>query len=419
MVGTASGRRRPAAASEERRRRRRSGDGCPVGTGCHQACHRFRLISIYLLDIAFAFASTVRRNQTETPTSTRIRHPRERVTVPTGAAPATSSPGSARSTSRASSRSTAAPGWPSWPRGSASRRSRSARTSRRSSARAALVRTHGGAIAVDRGRRRSARSTSASGSSRTRRRGSARPRPRSSHDGESIVMDASTTALAVARHLKARGGWSQPDGHHQRPADRLRAGRLTRASASLMLGGRVRWEALSVVGPARRRPVRAGSTSRRRSSAPPASRSRPGLSDATDEEAQIKRSMVAARARGHRASSTTRSGSAPRSRRSARRPSIDVVLTDAGAPRGDGRGAPPDAASRSASSSERPTATSAGAARSAPAAAPRGDAGHARHGRQPAEGRPRQVARHRSRGSSSSTSRPAASTSGRRSRSTG
>ena len=28
-------------------------------------------------------------------------------------------------------------------------------------------------------------------------------------DGDSIVMDASTTALSVARHLKARGGWSQ------------------------------------------------------------------------------------------------------------------------------------------------------------------------------------------------------------------
>ena len=26
-------------------------------------------------------------------------------------------------------------------------------------------------------------------------------------DGESIAFDASTTALAVARHLKSRGGW--------------------------------------------------------------------------------------------------------------------------------------------------------------------------------------------------------------------
>ena len=26
-------------------------------------------------------------------------------------------------------------------------------------------------------------------------------------DGESIALDASTTALAMARHLKARGGW--------------------------------------------------------------------------------------------------------------------------------------------------------------------------------------------------------------------
>ena len=83
----------------------------------------------------------------------------------------------------------------------------------------------------------------------------------------------------------------------------------------LMLGGRVRWEALSVVGQLgdglfRRVNVQkaflgaAGFT--------PDS----GLADATDEEAQIKRSMVAPLARSSR-SSTTRSGSAPPSRRSA------------------------------------------------------------------------------------------------------
>ena len=58
-------------------------------------------------------------------------------------------------------------------------------------------------------------------------------------DGESIAFDASTTALAVARHLKARGGWvaltvitnglriaselAGYPGHHGRDARRLRA----------------------------------------------------------------------------------------------------------------------------------------------------------------------------------------------------
>ncbi len=67
------------------------------------------------------------------------------------------------------------------------------------------------------------------------------------HDGESIVMDASTTALSVARHLKARGGWSQLTviTNGLRIASEL-AGHP--GITVLMLGGRVRWEALSVVG---------------------------------------------------------------------------------------------------------------------------------------------------------------------------
>ena len=51
-------------------------------------------------------------------------------------------------------------------------------------------------------------------------------------DGESIALDASTTALAVARHLKARGGWI----HLTVITNGLRiavgAGRVTRASPS-------------------------------------------------------------------------------------------------------------------------------------------------------------------------------------------
>jgi DeoR/GlpR family transcriptional regulator of sugar metabolism len=112
------------------------------------------------------------------------------------------------------------------------------------------------------------------------------------HDGESIVMDASTTALSVARHLKARAGWSQLTviTNGLRIASEL-AGHP--GITVLMLGGRVRWEALSVVGQLgdglfRRVNVQkaflgaAGFT--------PES----GLADATEEEAQIKRSMVGA-----------------------------------------------------------------------------------------------------------------------------
>ena len=67
------------------------------------------------------------------------------------------------------------------------------------------------------------------------------------HDGESIVMDASTTALAVARRLRAQGGWSQLTviTNGLRIASEL-AG--SPGIIVLMLGGRVRWEALSVVG---------------------------------------------------------------------------------------------------------------------------------------------------------------------------
>jgi DeoR/GlpR family transcriptional regulator of sugar metabolism len=111
-------------------------------------------------------------------------------------------------------------------------------------------------------------------------------------DGESIVMDASTTALAVARRLRAQGGWGQLTvlTNGLRLASEL-AG--SPGITVLMLGGRVRWEALSVVGQLgdglfKRINVQkaivgaAGFTLES------------GLSDATDEEAQIKRAMVAA-----------------------------------------------------------------------------------------------------------------------------
>ncbi len=154
-----------------------------------------------------------------------------------------------------------------------------------------LIRTHGGAIAMDRSRPELAFDI--------------RERLQSDeklvigiagaalvHDGESIVMDASTTALSVARQLKARGGWSQLTviTNGLRLASEL-AGHP--GIIVLMLGGRVRWEALSVVGQ-----LGDGLFSRINvqkaflgaAGFTPES----GLADATDEEAQIKRSMVTA-----------------------------------------------------------------------------------------------------------------------------
>jgi len=110
------------------------------------------------------------------------------------------------------------------------------------------------------------------------------------HDGESIVFDASTTALATARELKVRGGWTQLTviTNGLRVASELAGFPGIRV---LMLGGWLRWEALSLVGP-----LGDGVFSRINvqtafvGAAGFAMES--GLSDATEEEAQIKRSMV-------------------------------------------------------------------------------------------------------------------------------
>ena len=154
-----------------------------------------------------------------------------------------------------------------------------------------LVRTHGGAIAIDRNRAELAFDV------RDRLQPDEKARIGAAaadlvQDGESIVMDASTTALYVARQLKQRRGWTQLTviTNGIRLASEL-AGHP--GIIVLMLGGRVRWEALSVVGQLgdglfRRINVQkafvgaAGFTVES------------GLSDATEEEAQIKRSMVAA-----------------------------------------------------------------------------------------------------------------------------
>ena len=144
-------------------------------------------------------------------------------------------------------------------------------------------------------------------------------------------MDASTTALSVARQLKARGGWSQLTiiTNGLRIASEL-AGHP--GIVVLMLGGRVRWEALSVVGQ-----LGDGLFSRinvqKAFLGAAGFTLESGLADATDEEAQIKRSMVAAareviaivdRTKWERAAFATFCPTAK----------IDVVLTDRGAPAG-------------------------------------------------------------------------------------
>jgi DeoR/GlpR family transcriptional regulator of sugar metabolism len=154
-----------------------------------------------------------------------------------------------------------------------------------------LVRAHGGAIALDRSR------PEVSFEIRERLQATEKVRIGAAaaalvHDGESIVMDASTTALSVARHLKSRGGFSQLTviTNGLRIASEL-AGYP--GITVLMLGGRVRWEALSVVGQ-----LGDGLFSRinvqKAFLGAAGFTIESGLADATDEEAQIKRSMVAA-----------------------------------------------------------------------------------------------------------------------------
>jgi DeoR/GlpR family transcriptional regulator of sugar metabolism len=152
-----------------------------------------------------------------------------------------------------------------------------------------VIRAHGGAIAVDHNRPERAFEV----------RERLQPREKDSIgaaaaamvvDGESIALDASTTALAIARHLKARGPWV----HLTVVTNGLRiAGELAgHPGITVALpGGFVRWEALSVVGP-----LGAGIFDRinvqKAFMGAAGFTLETGLSDATDEEAQIKRLMV-------------------------------------------------------------------------------------------------------------------------------
>ena len=111
-------------------------------------------------------------------------------------------------------------------------------------------------------------------------------------DGESIVLDASTSALYIARHLKGRSRWHGLTvvTNSIRIASEL-AGHP--GITVLMLGGRVRWEAQSLVGPLCDGVFRRVNEQKAILGAAGFS-IEAGLSDAMEEEAQIKRSMVAA-----------------------------------------------------------------------------------------------------------------------------
>jgi DeoR/GlpR family transcriptional regulator of sugar metabolism len=153
-----------------------------------------------------------------------------------------------------------------------------------------IVRTHGGAIAAERDRPELAFDVRARMQRDEKHRIGAFAASLVS-DGESIALDASTTALHVARNLARREHWQQLTvvTNGIRIASEL-AGHA--GIVVLMPGGRLRFEALSLIGPL-------GSSLYRRVNVQKAFVGAAGftidsgLSDAIEEEAQIKRSMVA------------------------------------------------------------------------------------------------------------------------------
>ena len=111
-------------------------------------------------------------------------------------------------------------------------------------------------------------------------------------DGESIALDASTTALAMARHLKGRGGWL----HLTVITNGLRIAAELAGHPGItvaMPAGFVRWEALSLVGPLSEGLFDKVNIQRAFMGAAGFSLDA-GLSDATEEEAQLKRLFVGA-----------------------------------------------------------------------------------------------------------------------------
>jgi len=154
-----------------------------------------------------------------------------------------------------------------------------------------LIRAHGGAIARE-GRRPESSFDVRERLNRAAKDQIGRAAAEMVSDGESIAFDASTTALAVARHLKSRGGWI----HLTVITNGLRiAGELAGypGITVVMPGGFVRWEALSVVGQIGNGLFEQVNVQKAFLGAAGFTLES-GLSDATEEEAQIKRLMAGA-----------------------------------------------------------------------------------------------------------------------------
>jgi DeoR/GlpR family transcriptional regulator of sugar metabolism len=151
-----------------------------------------------------------------------------------------------------------------------------------------LVRTHGGAVAVGRGAERAFDVRERI--QRAEKDAIGREAAAMVVDGESIALDASTTALALARHLKARGGWL----HLTVITNGLRIASELAGHPGItvaMPAGFVRWEALSLVGPLGAGLFEKVNVQKAFMGAAGFAIDA-GLSDATEEEAQIKRLMV-------------------------------------------------------------------------------------------------------------------------------
>ncbi len=148
-------------------------------------------------------------------------------------------------------------------------------------------------------------------------------------DGDSIAFDASTTALYVARHLRERTTWHQLTvvTNSIRIALEL-AGHP--GITALMLGGRVRSEALSVVGPLGDDVFRRVNVQKAFVGAVGLAPD-VGLTDAMEEEAQIKRAMVGAAREVYALVDHTKWGRVA-SATFCRADRLDGILTDEAAP---------------------------------------------------------------------------------------
>lgn len=151
-----------------------------------------------------------------------------------------------------------------------------------------LVRTHGGAMAA--GRRSSELAFEVRQAlNRPEKEAIGAAAAALVHDGESICLDASTTALEVARHLKGHTELTIVTNGLRIAAELAGLPGLT----VLMPGGRVRWEAFSLVG-TWGEPLFRNVNIQRAFVGAVGFTLEQSLTDVTEEEAQAKRAMVGA-----------------------------------------------------------------------------------------------------------------------------